>query len=130
MAETQSPVDIVKNAVKTLKDQRDALVKQLADVDAQLTDIANAVGAAPPKKPGRKPGRKAGSGAGRSTAPATAPDEDKKKLLEAMKSKGGPMRSGDAFKRAGLKPPQGKKAMAALRQEKKVKVGGPWVSVA
>jgi len=132
MAETPipNPVDVVKNAVKALQDQKAALETQVAEIDKQLADIADAiVGTTAKGKPGRKPGRKPGSkGGGRPATPV--PDEDKQKLLDAMNKIGGKMRSGDAFKKAGLNKPQGKKAMAALQADKKVKINGPWVSVA
>ena len=121
-----NPVEQVRNAVKTLQDQKAALEKQLADIDAQLQEIADTIGGAKSKgKPGRKPGSKP---RGRAATPVS--EEDTKKLLEAMNKIGGKMRSSDAYKKAGLSKNQGKKAMKALRAEKKVKVSGPWVSVA
>jgi len=131
---TPNPVEQVKNAVKALRDQKAALEKQIADIDKQLQDIADAIRGTPTparrgRKPGRKPGPKAGSKRGGRRA-TPVPEEHKKALLDAMKAIGGKMRSGVAFKKAGLQKAQGKKAMAALKAEKQVKMKGPWVTVA
>lgn len=132
MAETttQNPVDIVKNAVKALQDQKAVLEEQLAGIEKQLQDIADVAAVTTTKaKPGRKPGRRPGIKAG--GRPATpVPEEDTKALLAAMNKIGGKMRSSDAYKKAGLDKPQGKKAMAELKADKKVTMNGPWVSVA
>jgi len=127
---TPNPVELVKNAVKALQEQKAALEKQVADIDRQLDEIAATItGRRKRGRPGRKPGRKPGSKrGGRKAAPV--PEEDKNKLLAAMKTIGGKMRSGEAYKKAGLDKAQGKKALEALRKDKLVKVAGPWISVA
>ena len=126
-------------SVEEMLAKRAEHVKAIEDIDATLKTIQSKIqqaigtaeaparrGRSPGKKPGPKPGRKGGPG--RKATPV--PEEDKQKLLEAMKAIGGKMRSGDAFKKAGLTKAEGKKAMAALKSDKKVKMNGPWVSVA
>jgi len=124
---TPTPVELVKSAVKALQDQKAALEKQVADIERQLDDIAAAITGEPRRgRPGRKPGRKGGPG----RKPTPVPEEDKTKLLAAMKAIGGKMRSGDVYKKAGMDKAQGQKALKALRKDKAVKVAGPWISVA
>jgi hypothetical protein len=149
---TPSPVEQVKALVTQLQDQRAALLKQVEQIDTQLNDIAAAVagtatttvtttatptatkrrGRPPGRKPGpkvaAKPGPKAGAKRGRKAAPVS--EDDKAALLAAMKKLESPMRSGVAFKQAGLKKGPGKKALAALKADGKVKAKGPWVSLA
>jgi hypothetical protein len=119
-------------SVEDMLAKRAEYAKFIAEIDARLkaiqTEIQKALGAAggAPGRPGRKPGRKPAA----TLRTPQAPDADKKKLLAAMREIGKPMRSGEAYKKAGLDKKQGKKAMAALRADKAVKVNGPWVGVA
>jgi hypothetical protein len=137
---TPNPVEQVKALVKQLEDQKAELLKQVADIEQKQQEIADAARGSiskpkpkrgrPAGRPGRKPGRKPGVKGTRGRKATPVADEDKAKLLAAMKEIGkDKMRSGDAFKKAGIKKPLGKKVMKALANDGKVKIGGPWVSL-
>lgn len=121
--------------VEEMLAKRGEHVKAIAEIDASLKRIQDQIQKAlgkpeAPVKRGRKPGRRPGRQPGATPPPAQAPDEDKKKLLAAMKEIGGSMRSGEAFEKAKLEKNQGKKAMAALKADGAVKISGPWISLA
>jgi hypothetical protein len=135
---TPNPVEQVKALVKQLQDDKAALLKQVAAIEEKQQAIADAARGSistpkrgrPAGRPGRKPGRKPGAKGTRGRKSTPVADEDKAKLLAAMKEIGkGKMRSGEAFKKAGIKKPLGKKVMEELANDGKVEFKGPWVSL-